>query len=286
MAMGLQRFQAGVRAVAALAALAFAFHAAPSAAEEGDRTALQKIKQSGVLSVALYKDYAPFSDDGKGIDVDLAQALAGKLGVKMSPVWFTAGEKVDDDLRKMVWKGTPLSSPADLLMHVPVDRQYMARIEQAKVFGAYHRERFALGRDLEKLPTLDNLDPFATLQIGAEAESMGTLVILSADGGRYRENLRIFKSADEAIEALKSGKVAAALGEQGQLEAGVGGDARFAIDTPPHPVLKMQQWVLGLAVKADSEDLAAALQTAMDELMADGTVTRIMKSHGVKHRQP
>ncbi len=286
LAVVLQRFQAGVRAVAALAALALVFHAAPSAAEEGDRTALQKIKQAGVLSVALYKDYAPFSDDGKGIDVDLAQALAAKLGVKMSPVWFTAGEKVDDDLRKMVWKGTPLSSPADLLMHVPVDRQYMARIEQAKVFGAYHRERFALGRDLEKLPTLDNLDPFATLQIGAEAESMGTLVILSADGGRYRENLRIFKSPDEAIAALKSGKVAAALGELGQLESGVGGDARFAIDAPPHPVLKMQQWVLGLAVKADSEDLAAALQTAMDELMADGTVARIMTSHGVKHRQP
>jgi ABC-type amino acid transport substrate-binding protein len=285
-AMAQHKFQAGIRAVAALAACALAFHALPAAAEDGDRTALQKIKQSGAITVAFYKDYPPFSDDGKGIDVDLAEALAAKLGVKMSPVWFTAGEKVDDDLRKMVWKGTPLSSPADMLMHVPVDRQYMSRIEQVKVLGAYHRERFAMGRDLEKLPTIDNLEPFAKLQIGAEGESMGTLVVLSADGGKYRENLKLFKSADEAIAALKAGKVAAALGELGQLEAGLSGDSRFAVDTPPHPVLKMQQWVLGVAVKSDSEDLATALQAAMDQLMADGTVTRIMQSHGVKHRQP
>jgi hypothetical protein len=173
-----------------------------------------------------------------------------------------------------------------MLMHVPVDRQYMSRIEQVKVLGAYHRERFAMGRDLEKLPTIDNLEPFAKLQIGAEGESMGTLVVLSADGGKYRENLKLFKSSDEAIAALKLGTIAAALAEQGQLEAGLRGDARFAIDAPPHPVLKMQQWVLGIAVKSEAEDLAAALQVAMDQLMADGTVDRIMQKYGVKHRLP
>jgi ABC-type amino acid transport substrate-binding protein len=282
----LQKLQTGFRTVAALTALVLVCHAAPAAAEEGDRTALQKIRQGGSLTVAFYKEYPPFSDEGKGIDVDLAEALAAKLGVKMSPVWFTAGEKVDDDLRKMVWKGTPLSSPADMMMHVPVDRQYMSRIEQVKVFGAYHRERFAMGRDLEKIPTIDNLEPFAKLLIGAEGESMGTLVVLSADGGKYRENLKLFKSADETIAALKSGKIAAALAEQGQLEAGLSGDSRFAIDTPPHPVLKMQQWVLGIAVKSDAEDLAAALRGAMEQLMADGTVDSIMQKHGVKHRLP
>jgi ABC-type amino acid transport substrate-binding protein len=284
--MASQGFQRCVRAATALTALALACHAPLSAAEEGDRTALQKIKQGGSITVAFYKEYPPFSDEGKGIDVDLAEALAAKLGVKMTPVMFTAGEKVDDDLRKMVWKGTPLSSPADVMMHVPVDRQYMSKIEQVKVLGAYHRERFAMARELERLPTADNLEPFATLPIGAEGESMGTLVVLSADGGKYRENLKLFKSADEAIAALKSGKVAAVIAEQGQLEAGVGGDSRFAIDSPPHPVLKMQQWVLGIAVKADAEDLAAALQVAMDQMMADGTVTRIMQRYGVKHRQP
>jgi ABC-type amino acid transport substrate-binding protein len=276
---------AGAAAILGVFALGFLLVAPVAAAEE--KSALEKIQQRGTLTVALYKDFAPFSDNGKGIDVDLAQALAAKLGVKMSPLWFTAGEKVADDLRKMVWKGTPIGyGPADVLMHVPVDREYMARNDQARIFAAYHRERFAIGRQLEKLPTLDNLEPFEKLPLAVEGESMGALVILSADGGRYRDKLKIFKSSEEAIGALKSGTVAAALAQQGELESGLGGDSRFVIELPPHPILKMRQWSLGIAVKSDSDDLVKALQKAMDELIADGTVKSIMQRYGVKHRQP
>ena len=281
-------FRKGRRAAAALGALAIALHTAPAAAAEDDeKSALEKIRQRGTLTVALYKEYAPFSDNGRGIDVDLAEALAAKLGVKMSPLWFHAGEKMDDDLRKMVWKGTPIGyGPADVMMHVPVDRQYMAKVDQVKIFAPYHRERFALGRLVEKLPVLENLEPFEKLPLGVEGESMGALVMLSADSGRYRDTLKIFKSAEEAVAALKSGAVVAALAQQGELESGLGDDTRFAIEPPPHPVLKMQQWVLGLAVKADSDELAKALEAAMNELVADGTVKRIMQRHGVKSRQP
>lgn len=286
--MVMHRFQAAARAAVALGALALISHVAPStAAEEGQRTALQKIRQGGSITVAFYKEYAPFSDDeGKGIDVDLAKALAAKLGVKMAPVFFAANDSVDADLRKMVWKGTPISSPADIMMHVPVDPGYMSKIKQVKVLGAYHRERFGLGRDVAKLPTLDNLEPFATQPIGVDGESMGGLVMASADGGRYMKNIKIFKSSEKAVTALKAGEVSAAIAQQGELEAGLGVDSRYAIDLPPHPVLKMQQWVVGLAIKADEEELASALQTAMNELIADGTVARIKQSHGVKDRKP
>jgi ABC-type amino acid transport substrate-binding protein len=260
----------------------------PLAGEEtGEKSALAGIQQRGVLTVALYRDYAPFSDDGRGIDVDLAQALAAKLGVKMTPLWFNAGDRMEDDLRKMVWKGTPIGyGPADVMMHVPVDRNYMARVEQVRIFAPYHRERFAIGRQLEKLPTLDSLEPFEKLSLAVEGESMGALVMLSADNGRYREKLRVFKTAEEAIEALKSGAAVAALAQQGELEGILGDDARFAIESPPHPILKIRQWMLGLAVKAESEDVAQALEGAMNELLADGTVKSIMQRHGVKHRQP
>ncbi len=285
--MVLHKVKAAARAAVALGALALVFNATPSVArEEGQRTALEKIQQGGTIAVAFYKEYAPFSDEGKGLDVDLAKALAAKLGVKMAPVFFAANDGVDVDLRKMVWKGTAISSPADMMMHVPVDPHYMDKIKQVKVLGAYHRERFGLGRDVAKLPTLDNLEPFATLPIGVDGESMGALVMASADGGRYRESIKIFKSAEEAIASLKEGKVAAVIAQQGELESGVGGDSRFEVALPPHPILKMQQWVVGVAIKADEEELAAALQTAMNELIADGTVARIKGQYGVKDRKP
>jgi ABC-type amino acid transport substrate-binding protein len=259
---------------------------APGAGAE-EKTALEKIHERGTLTVALYKEFAPFSNNGRGIDVDLAEALAAKLGVKMSPLWFAAGEKMDDDLRKMVWRGTPIGyGPADVMMHVPVDREYMLRIEQVKIFAPYHRERFAIGRQLDKLPTLESLEPFEKMPLAVEGESMGALIMLSADNGRYRDKLKISKTIDESIDALKSGTVVAALAQQGELEAGLAGDSRFAIEPPPHPVLRMRQWTIGLAVKAENDDLAKALEGAMNELMADGTVKRIMQRYGVTHRQP
>ena len=281
------RFHKAGRSLAAIGTLALAFILTATFAHAQDKTALQKIQQRGVLTVALYKDFAPFSDNGKGIDVDLAEALAGKLGVKMTPLWFTAADDVAGDLRKMVWKGTPIGyGPADLMMHVPVDPQYMAKVDQVKIFGAYHRERFAIGRQLEALPSLENLEPFEKLSLGVEGESMGALVMLSADSGRYREKLKIFKSTEDAIAALKSGAVVAVLGQQGELENGVGSDPRFAIDLPPNQLLKMQQWRSGLAVKAENVELFQALETAMNELISDGTVTRIVQAYGLKHRQP
>jgi ABC-type amino acid transport substrate-binding protein len=279
-------FRAGVRAVAVLAVLILGFLVAPFA-DAQDVPALTKIRQSGVLKVALYKNFAPFSNDGKGIDVDIAEALAAKLGVKMSPLWFEADENMEDDLRNMVWKGHYLGyGPADVLMHAPVDREYMSKVEQVKFFAPYHRERYAIARQLDKLPTLDNFEAFETLNLGVEGDTLAATVMLSADSGRYRNTLKTFRTATEAVTALKAGEVAAVMAQQGELEGGLKGDGRFAIDLPPHPILQKRQWALGLAVKAKSEDLALALQAAINEMMADGTLKKIMLRHGDQHRQP
>jgi ABC-type amino acid transport substrate-binding protein len=282
----LRSFRAGVRAVAVLGGLSLGFLVA-SPADAQDVPALAKIRQTGVLKVALYKNFAPFSNDGKGIDVDIAEALAAKLGVKMSPLWFEADENMEDDLRNMVWKGHYLGyGPADVLMHAPVDREYMSKVEQVKFFAPYHRERYAIARQLDKLPTLDNFDAFEKLNLGVEGDTLAATVMLSADSGRYRNTLRTFKTTTEAIAALKAGELAAVMAQQGELEGGLKGDARFAIDLPPHPILQKRQWALGLAVKAKSEDLALALQAAINEMMADGTLKNIMLRYSVQHRQP
>ncbi len=279
-------FLMGIRAAAALGSLALAFLAVPLANAE-ELSALAKIRHSGILKVALYKNFAPFSHDGHGVDVDLAEALAAKLGVKMSPLWFEADENMEDDLRNMVWKGHYLGyGPADVMMHAPLDPAYMAKVDRVKFFAPYHRERYAVARQLDKLPTLDNFDPFENLSLGIEGDTLAATVMLSADGGRYRNTIKTFRTATEAISALKSGAVVAVMAQQGELEGGLKGDARMVIDLPPHPILQKRQWPLGLAVKQQSDDLAQALQAAINQLLADGTVKAIMQRHGVQHRQP
>src|SRR5438445_4161847 len=91
-------------------------------------TDFQKIKQSGVLKVAVYNDFAPFSTSDGGIDIDLAAALANKLGLQLSLLPFPAGDEVGDDLRNMVWKGHYLGyGPADVVLHVPVAQRLMTQ---------------------------------------------------------------------------------------------------------------------------------------------------------------
>lgn len=279
-------FLIGIRAMFAVAGFLLACIAAPLAHAE-ELSALAKIRQSGVLKVALYKNFAPFSHDGRGVDVDLAEALAAKLGVKMSPLWFEADENMEDDLRNMVWKGHYLGyGPADVMMHAPIDPAYMAKVDRVKFFAPYHRERYAVARRLDVLPTLDNFEPFEKLSLGVEGDTLAATVMLSADGGRYRNTIKTFRTASEAVGALKSGAVAAVMAQQGELEGGLAGDARMAIDLPPHPILQKRQWPLGLAVKKQSDDLAQALQAAINELIADGSLKAIMQRHGVNHRQP
>jgi L-cystine transport system substrate-binding protein len=52
---------------------------------------LQEVRERGQLRVAIYTEFAPFSDQGRGIDVEVAQALARKLGVAAELLPFKDG---------------------------------------------------------------------------------------------------------------------------------------------------------------------------------------------------
>lgn len=248
---------------------------------------LADLQQRGQISFAFYNAFAPFSNKGKGTDVEIAEALAAKLGLKMSALWFDADENMEDDLRNMVWKGHYLGyGPADVMIHVPIDRDYMAKIDKVNFFAPYHRERYAIARNLDRLPTLETLAPLENQPIGVEGDTLPATVLLGADAGKYRNTLKMYKTAEGAIAALKTGEVVAVLAQQGELEGGLDHDKRFAIEPPPIPALHYRQWPVGLAVKTENEALAKALQKAMNELMEDGTIDRIMARNGITHRRP
>ena len=269
------------------AALLLVCAAQTAAAQAHD---LADVKGRGQIRVALYKDFAPFSDDekgGTGVDVDVARLLADKLGVKLLPMWFDADENTDDDLRNMVWRGTLLGfGPADFMMHVPVDKDYIANNDNVIFFAPYYRERFAIARNLDRIEKLDSLDAFRQQRIGVESATYPDTILLSADGGAYRSNVVHYKTAAEAVGGLKRGEVAAVIAMQGELEGGLFGSRGFAISELPLAVVNRRQWPLGLAVKAGHEELARALQQAMNELVADGSLAKAFERHGVSYRAP
>lgn len=250
-------------------------------------SALEKVRQRGKLIVGVYHDMPPFHVQGKGIDVDLAEALAKALGVGLSLLPFNADENMNDDLRNMVWRGHYLGyGPADVLLHVPVDRPLMQANPRVEIFAPYFRERVMIARDLAKVPKMESLDDFKGQRIAVPGQTLAGWLLIGADSGRYREQLITkWKDGTEAARALVAGEVVAAAGQASELESVLAGDARFAIE--PLPVPRMREgWVVGFAVKKESTDLAQALQAALNDLAKSGALAQMFTRAKVSWRQP
>ena len=267
------------------AALAFAAVALTMAATA--HADMAKIRQSGSLKVAVYKDMAPFSSAEGGIDVDIADALAKKLGLKLALLPFSAGEEVGDDLRNMVWKGHYLGyGPADLMLHVPVDRRLIAQQDKVEIFAPYYRETVRLVRSIEAVPRYDGLDAMLGKDIGVEKVSIAAVLLLGEGGSKFRDHVRIYPTAVEALQDLKAGKLAGVLAHRSEIESVVGADSRFEVQQVQFQRLPARGWVVGMAVRKDARDLAEVLRQAAAELTASGEMARIFAKHGVQPVAP
>ncbi|MGN6389399.1 MAG: substrate-binding periplasmic protein [Burkholderiaceae bacterium] len=251
------------------------------------RADLDKIKKTGTLTVAVYEDFAPYSDKSGGIDVDIGAALAAKLGVKMSPLPFPAGETLNDDLRNMVWKGHYLGyGPADVMLHVPIDRALAKENPQVEIFAPYHTETVRLVHNVDKVPNYRGLSSMLGKDIGVEKVSIAAVVLLGEDNGAYRDHVKIYDNGIQAVQALKEGKLDGVLANRSEIETVLRGDPRFEMDEVSFARLPPKGWTVGLAVKKENRDLAHALQDAMDELFKSGEMAKIFAKYGVQVVRP
>jgi ABC-type amino acid transport substrate-binding protein len=241
------------------------------------------LREAGFLKVAVYNDLAPFSDHGQGIDADLGAALAGKLGLKLTLLPFNAGDDLGDDLRNMVWKGHYLGyGPADVMLHVPVDRMLMNANPQVEVFAPYYVETVRLVRSARAIPQFDGVEALAGKRIGVEKVSIAGMVMLGEGGGRFREQVHIYPTAIEALEQLKAGSLDAVLATRAQIESVLKGDPAFPLQEVPFDRLPRGGWAIGMAVKKNNLGLARQLQAALNDMAASGELKTIFAKYGVQ----
>jgi ABC-type amino acid transport substrate-binding protein len=228
----------------------------------------------------------PFHLGGQGIDVVLAQSLAEALSLKLTMLPFNADEKMNDDLRNMVWRGHYLGfGPADVLLHVPVDKPLMDDNPRVAIFAPYYRERVVLARDLAKLPRLESLADLKAQPVAVPGQSLAGWLMIGADNGAYREQLSTqWKDGVQAAQALRNGEVAAAAGLASELESVLRGDARFAIEALPMPRAPRDGWAVGCAVKKESVELARAIQQAFNDMAQSGAIQRAFAASNVAWR--
>ncbi len=250
---------------------------------------IDKVRASGVLKVAVYKDNAPYSD-GKGelagVDIALAEGLARELGLKLQLLPFDAGENMDDDLRNMVWRGHYLGyGPADVMLHVPADKFLMKKNPQVALFGPYARETLVIFHDRRKIEQVRSGDDLARLALGAESGSGAASTLLGYQGGLLRDRVKLFANGVQAADAVLRGEIAAAYVTRAQAEtAQFQHPAKrddFALTQLGLPGLNDNGWPLGMAVKSSNRRLATELEGALQRLRDKGELLALFRSQGL-----
>lgn len=272
------------------AAVAILVTAAPAHAD------MAKIRQSGALKVALYKGLPPFSDNAggqfTGIDVALANALSKQMGLSASLLPFDADDDgMSGDLRNMVWRGHYLGyGPADVMLHVPVDPNFVRQNDQVLIFAPYLREAYVLVYDSERVSKVSSFEDLAGQMTGAEQGTGAASALLSGAHGALRDKVKIYPEANGALHALFSGEIAAAMVTRAQYESVLKAQnqsaTRYVATELQSPLLPARGWAIGMAVKADQRELAQALENALNALRASGELQRIFAQYGVSMAAP
>jgi ABC-type amino acid transport substrate-binding protein len=288
------RSAAGLRG-ALMLALSVVLTASASAVHAQDEDGLAAVKSRGVLEVAMYDAFPPWSYKGAdnrpaGVDVELGKALADKLGVSFKPRLFIADENMSDDLRNHLWKGHYMGGGvADVMLHVAADPQFAAKEDKADFFGAYFHETVSVVYHPAKLEAFET--PLALIghKVGVELDSISDYYMSGAFNGRLRTSAVRSPTLTEAVAAFKAGEVDAVMAPRGELQGLL---KQVGI---PDVAFKEQQlvgmfrtaWDVGLAVKStDSKALRDALAKALDELRSEGKLAAIFAAYGIEYTAP
>jgi len=265
------------------------------------------IIDSNEIIIAVYSDFQPFSykenDKEKGIDIDLAKAIAKKFGVKLRLRWVTADENVDDDLRNNLWKGHYLKrTVADLMLHVPYNREYSLLRDDigelvhqhVHMFSPYYTEYWKIVYNQKKIDSVNTIAVFQYHDIGVEVDSIPQFYLTSAFRGRMREHAKQFLSINYAIEAMTTGEVDAVMGLSSQISYfqskipvnDTMSEKQYVLAENAFPMMGQQQWDIGIAVKSDYRQLSYAVADIIDAMVTQGEIEKIFTKYHVLYKEP
>jgi polar amino acid transport system substrate-binding protein len=281
-----------MRAVTAILVLAASLLVQPALTGDVHARPLDEVVAAGELRAIAYLDNAPFSwdDNGtaQGIDVEIAKALARELSVKAEIILRMQGEKADDDLRVNVWKG-PLTGGGvgDIMMHVPIDREFALRNKEAVLGNAYFQEQVALAIHPELTGDAPTFDTFKSMKVGVKLGTVSDYFLMSYQDGALIENVAHHVKDRDGIEAFTSKSVAALLGTRSNIEALLSAKGvKPVIVRPDMDGIVRRDWIVGMAWKDNSRDLGYALAAALDKIKSSGELEKIFSDHGVTYVAP
>ncbi len=254
---------------------------------------LDDVVESGILRVIVYDDFSPFSwteADGtiKGIDADIARAIAAKMGLKPDIIARIAGEEVDDDLRSNIWQGPRTGGAVgDFMMHVPIEKEFIARNNLVGISNAYHHEQVVLAIHPDMVDVAAELKAFRNAKLAVQFASSAHYFVMFADDEAYKTNVNPYIKMKDAMESFLARTNAGIIGPRSEIEALLA-DKRDVVKIlePKFDTDLRMAWTIGTAVRQDSRDTGYAIGKTMRDLEASGELSKIFSSYGVTRVPP
>jgi polar amino acid transport system substrate-binding protein len=231
--------------------------------------ALEDVKSSGTIVLCAHPNSLPFaSKEGKrhGFQVELAEALAHQLGVKLTRNWVITAVDV-------------FRTECDIVMDSIADRQAQSE-SGLQLSKPYRRSGVTLAvRAGDKTRSLDDLGP---RKVGVLTSSIAAMTL----NKRGIETVpSLFE--DEIMDMLADGEVDAAAVTP--ISAGYynlnhpKGKFRLVPAFDGEPDLS---WNVAVGMRRPDAELRQAIDDAVTRLVADGTVKRIYARYGVQVQPP
>ena len=247
-----------IKSLIAVAAVAIAasFSTAPVQADE-----LEKLKESGEMRIAMSGQYPPFSftneqNEVVGFDVAIGSAIADKVGVKPKIV-TTPFDGIIAGLLAKKYDAVVAS------MTITPEREKAVDF----VGPYYHAGRTIVVKDsspFQKLEELNGKTVGVTMGDSHEkwAKAQGDLTV------------RTYKGLPEMLIDLDAGRLDALVMDSIPVMIAVKetGQKVRILETPN---IEGAREALGIAIRKNNPELKAAMQKALDEMLADGSYEKI-----------
>jgi polar amino acid transport system substrate-binding protein len=233
--------------------------------------ALEDIKSLGVISLCAPPNAMPFASkrgDRPGYQIELAQTLADRLGVRLQVEWVTQSIQYN-------------RVNCDIVMDAIADREAQAE-SPLRLSKPYQRSGVAL----VVRPGVDGVTGFDSLngqyRVGVLVGSVAHMYL-----DQHGAHAISYGFEDDMLEALASGEIDAAAVTA--LSAGYYNlqhpAAKFRLIYAYDAVPELG-WNLAVGMRRSDHFLRRAVDDAVQAMLDDGTFDRIYASYGIEHRPP
>ena len=226
----------------------------------GKESAVDKIKKAGKLTMLTEPGFAPYEylgADGKvvGVDVEICQKVADKLGVKLEVVSMDF-----DGIVAAVQSGKGDLGAAG--MSVTDERKQAVDFSKNYVDSGLY---FIVKKGAE-MPTEDTM---ANFSVGVQLGTTSDIFMSDTEADVQR-----FKTVPDSVIALQTGKIDAVMCDQMPAQSAVNNNSDLEMSAEAYTT---EQYAI--AVAKGNDELMEVVNSVLDEMLASGEIDKLISEH-------